>query len=268
MPINIAIDTIINLPENQFSPIDNEVENKETDENLYYELARNFHYGFNDSIIDYDKALQNYNKALQFEEEGFKEDIWEAMSEIYEEQGKLQPAIDCMLNALNEHTIFWKKYDSPRIHYDNYMYYHHLCELYSRSKKVEDRHNSEKMWRLFFDCGRNIDVSDNNIIMSDYTADCITNKQSDAEFYAGECIRMLKLITIKHKTIFDIPGVYDVLVKFKVLIIQKLQVRINEWERLGVSSIEDITTLNFLNRLYILCLLIESVLISQQNDNR
>ena len=72
MPINIAIDTIINLPENQFSPIDNEVENKETDENLYYELARNFHYGFNDSIIDYDKALQNYNKALQFEEEGFK----------------------------------------------------------------------------------------------------------------------------------------------------------------------------------------------------
>lgn len=252
MPINIAIDTIINLPENQTSLIDDEVEDKETDENLYYELARNFHYGFNDSIIDYDKALQNYNKALQFEEEGCKEDIWEAMSDIYEEQGKLQPAIDCMLNALNESTIFWKKYDSHYIHYGNYMYYHHLCELYSRSKKVEDRHNSEKMWRLFFDCGRNIDVSDNNIIASDYTADRISTKKSISELYAGSCIDMLQLITIKHKTIFDIPGVYDVLVKFKVHIIQQLQVKINEWERIGASSLkqESITTLNFLNRLY------------------
>lgn len=257
MPINIAIDTIINLPENQTSLIDNEVEDKETDENLYYELARNFHYGFNDSIIDYDKALQNYNKALQFEEfEDCKKEIWEAMSDIYEEQGKLQPAIDCMLNALNEHTIYCKKYGEEESCINHYVIYStiycRLCELYSRSKKVEDRHNSEKMWRLFFDCGRNIDVSDNNIIMSDYTADCITNKQSDAESYAKECIYMLQLITIKHKTIFDIRGVYDVLVKFKVLIIQKLQVKINEWERIGASSLkqECITTLNFLNRLY------------------
>lgn len=245
IPINTAINTIINLPDNNSSAADANDEEDNFDKNIYLELANNYHWGYNGSVKDYDKALLNYKEALKITKyECDIEQIWDGMSSIYEEQGKLHLAIDYILKIIESIKKRWQSDDV--VYRFLHPHYRKLCQLYSRSKRIEDQYNSQRMWNLFFECGQfiNIDKQEHSNEQQDDKYDYYI-KQS----YAKDCIEMSELYSLQITNHFDIVKAQPILLKFRVEIEKIIQEEIKE-----LPSIHKCKYTNVLNLLQKICI--------------
>lgn len=142
VPTDVAINTIMALNDSTNQIIDEDNNNA-----TFYHMGENYMDGSGGYMKDYDKALHYFKKSIDTKEP-FSGDAWHMMSMIFEEQGKLQNAIECQLKAIESCAQEFGDDAKPLLLFD----YKYLASLYARSKRIEDEYNCEKAWELFFEC--------------------------------------------------------------------------------------------------------------------
>lgn len=200
---------------------------------MYYTLATNYYLGDNGFKIDYNKALEFYQKSI-LSDEKCEYLIWEYMSEIYEKLGDLQLAIKYAEKDLQE--CISSGDDSFN---ELYHKYNRLFELYIEGN-IDSK--SEDIFHCFFNSAMEMpdEYWKKRCILEDGTI------FKESENFAQYCVWMIEPYIERNEHQIILQHI-DVLSKFKNEILKILKEDIINNERLHLSNDVNFKMLEFIN---------------------